>query len=277
MPDTLASLAYPYCYHFQIPYDYWWVSPAEFISPWLMCWHRVQLMTCWWQALELGIGIGFKVLALCSGCFHCVRGVCSVFKVLPLWSCHWTHIAIYCYCRTVVGPLLSQCQGVNFLQDKGGQRGGKGKMNSQHTTWALMSLPLISLQFPSIEQNEPAHIPRERGGADGRGEVHGLRWVGPLNLCCLLNSYCCCWIHLLLWCPNVGTLSVHPFDIPLLSTNKPAYILWRGRGEYVVGVVKNEPNINWHTVDLDSNSAPMHRFNSALGPMIYLGFGGWDH
>jgi hypothetical protein len=59
-----------------------------------------------------------------------------------------------------------------------------------------------------------------------------------------------------LWHPNVGTPGVHSFNIPLLSTNEPAHILWRGRGEYVMGAVKIEPNINRHTVDLDSNSTP---------------------
>ena len=39
-------------------------------------------------AAGVGIGIGFEVLALCSGCLHCVRGVCIVFEVLALCSRH---------------------------------------------------------------------------------------------------------------------------------------------------------------------------------------------
>ena len=105
------------------------------------CWHCVR-----------GVCIVFEVFALCSKCWRCVRGIAVVFKALTLWSCRRTRIAIHCYHRTVVGLVeptslelgsclidvepasLSQRQGVEFVRDKGGQRGGKGETNSRRTT-----------------------------------------------------------------------------------------------------------------------------------------------
>ena len=101
-------------------------------------------------------GIGFKVFVLDTG----VIKFALIFVDLehpPVvgWSALSAPRLTLCTAgitRHDYAPVCTE-EGVRCERDKGGQRGGKGEMNSRRT--ALVSL---YLRFLSLSKNEPAHI-----------------------------------------------------------------------------------------------------------------------